>query len=611
MKRFIRPAGSLVSTALFTSVAIDGLSFVHQASANPNPEASKQTSEAEKPDTLANAAASNPVESVAPPEAMLTQQFAPVPTELAISPIAPSDEAGSKTDGEGQARPNQSAQTSQNKVAKLADLIAGVQRRITAEEAADLLGDTANPAVSESLLAEPTAAQNGDNPASSEDSLTAANGASKEEGSETMHESPPPRLVEQLTAISDQKQGAKKAEQQQGLIAEALNLAESGQIDQARRIVQNAKLIANVKTATLARIDELAEQPLEQPQPAVAEGSQAASTSDQRSPELAASLAVFPNSAPLQRLCPPFALNPNSIEPSKATAVNPLPTIEAQQPANSSKQIATPSEDMQPEFSAALPQHYPFPPNQTAQINGVDQGDLPLHSLSAIGKRLNTALTSSRLMHSHSVLTRFQIANLDKSTHKAEESQPKASPTKSEMAKLAAAETVAPQQTTDCMSVNVSYRNALPPSSQVNLAFPLTIPAAITSLFGWRIHPISGDRRFHAGTDFGAPMGTPVLAALSGRVMTADYMGGYGNTVILEHPDTSQRTLYGHLSTVMVQSGMWVEQGTVIGQVGSTGLSTGPHLHFEVRQLMDDGWAPINPIHSPGATVAHLGNGGN
>lgn len=128
-------------------------------------------------------------------------------------------------------------------------------------------------------------------------------------------------------------------------------------------------------------------------------------------------------------------------------------------------------------------------------------------------------------------------------------------------------------------------------------------------MFGWYVHPISGARRFHAGTDFGAPMGTSVLAALPGRVVAASYMGGYGNTVILEHPDTSKRILYGHLSTVMVRSGMWVEQGTVIREVGSTGLSTGPHLHFEVRQRTADGWVPINPIHPSGSTVAQLESG--
>lgn len=126
------------------------------------------------------------------------------------------------------------------------------------------------------------------------------------------------------------------------------------------------------------------------------------------------------------------------------------------------------------------------------------------------------------------------------------------------------------------------------------MMFPLSIPAPITSLFGWRIHPITGDRRFHAGTDLGAPMGTPVLAASRGQVESADWMGGYGLAVTINHP-SAQQTLYGHLSQIFVRPGQMVEPGTVIGQVGSTGNSTGPHLHFEVRHLTQNGWVATDP----------------
>lgn len=128
-----------------------------------------------------------------------------------------------------------------------------------------------------------------------------------------------------------------------------------------------------------------------------------------------------------------------------------------------------------------------------------------------------------------------------------------------------------------------------------SLMFPLTVPAPITSLFGWRIHPITGNRRFHSGTDFGASLGTPVLAANAGKVAIADFLGGYGLTVVLEHKKFTQQTLYGHLSEIFVQSGEWVEQGAVIGRVGSTGNSTGPHLHFETRQLTPEGWVATDP----------------
>ncbi len=144
-------------------------------------------------------------------------------------------------------------------------------------------------------------------------------------------------------------------------------------------------------------------------------------------------------------------------------------------------------------------------------------------------------------------------------------------------------------------SVLSYYSNGKSGNAATGFMFPLTIPAPITSLFGWRIHPITGDRRFHAGTDLGAPLGTPVLAAYPGSVAIADYLGGYGLTVVLDHNKYTQQTLYGHLSEIFVQPGEWVKQGTVIGRVGSTGNSTGPHLHFETRQLTSEGWVATDP----------------
>lgn len=134
-------------------------------------------------------------------------------------------------------------------------------------------------------------------------------------------------------------------------------------------------------------------------------------------------------------------------------------------------------------------------------------------------------------------------------------------------------------------------------SNPTNLAiiFPLAIPAQITSMFGWRIHPITSERGFHAGTDIGAPMGTPVLAAHAGKVAIADFLGGYGLAVVLRHNQDAQETRYGHLSEVTVKPGDWVEQGTVIGRVGDSGNTNGPHLHFEVREQTPQGWVAKNP----------------
>jgi murein DD-endopeptidase MepM/ murein hydrolase activator NlpD len=130
----------------------------------------------------------------------------------------------------------------------------------------------------------------------------------------------------------------------------------------------------------------------------------------------------------------------------------------------------------------------------------------------------------------------------------------------------------------------------IPDIGATGLLFPLMTAAPITSPFGWRVHPISGERRMHAGTDLGAPMGTPVVAAIAGRVVTAGSMGGYGLTIVIEQPDQMRQILYGHLSEIFVRSGALVQAGTVIGRVGSTGASTGPHLHFELRDRQQGQW---------------------
>ena len=112
------------------------------------------------------------------------------------------------------------------------------------------------------------------------------------------------------------------------------------------------------------------------------------------------------------------------------------------------------------------------------------------------------------------------------------------------------------------------------------LAAPVVAP--ITSDFGWRIHPIYGTRRLHAGTDFGVDEGTPVHAADCGVVVEAGWVSGYGYTVIIDHGN-GMSTLYAHNSEVAVSPGQTVSKGQVVSYSGNTGGSTGPHLHFEVR----------------------------
>lgn len=102
-----------------------------------------------------------------------------------------------------------------------------------------------------------------------------------------------------------------------------------------------------------------------------------------------------------------------------------------------------------------------------------------------------------------------------------------------------------------------------------------------SSAYGWRIHPIFGTRKFHAGEDIPAGYGAEILAAASGTVTTAGWVSGYGNYTVIDHGG-GVMTAYGHQSSQVVSVGQYVEQGQVIGYVGSTGNSTGPHLHFEV-----------------------------
>ncbi len=104
----------------------------------------------------------------------------------------------------------------------------------------------------------------------------------------------------------------------------------------------------------------------------------------------------------------------------------------------------------------------------------------------------------------------------------------------------------------------------------------------ISSPYGYRIHPIYKVKKFHAGIDINAPSGAKIVATNSGKVILSGWNGGYGNCIIIDHGD-GIATLYGHQSALLVSEGDIVKKGDTIGKVGSTGLSTGPHLHFEVR----------------------------
>lgn len=124
------------------------------------------------------------------------------------------------------------------------------------------------------------------------------------------------------------------------------------------------------------------------------------------------------------------------------------------------------------------------------------------------------------------------------------------------------------------------YSGLILPPGTGQLMYPTIGP--VTSNFGWRTHPILGTKRFHSGIDFGADYGSLVYASERGRVIYADWYGGYGNAVIIDHGN-GMTTLYAHCSELYVKDGDMVEKGQPISAVGSTGFSTGPHLHFELR----------------------------
>ena len=128
------------------------------------------------------------------------------------------------------------------------------------------------------------------------------------------------------------------------------------------------------------------------------------------------------------------------------------------------------------------------------------------------------------------------------------------------------------------------------------------VEGQITGSFGERIDPFNGEGAFHSGVDISSYVGSPVMAPADGLVTFADFLGGYGRAVIVDHGHGIS-TRYGHLSSFAVTAGQHIQRGDTIGYVGLSGRSTGPHLHYEVR--VND--VPVNPYKYLRLTVAHLG----
>jgi murein DD-endopeptidase MepM/ murein hydrolase activator NlpD len=149
-------------------------------------------------------------------------------------------------------------------------------------------------------------------------------------------------------------------------------------------------------------------------------------------------------------------------------------------------------------------------------------------------------------------------------------------------------------------------------NNERNIIWP--VYGTISSLYGYRVHPITKEYSFHKGIDLAAPIGTPVFCVEAGKVKFVGENGGYGLMVEIESSNGSY--VYGHLSQINVYEGQYVEKGEMIARVGNTGLSTGPHLHFEVKKA-DTNYDPLvflpssNRIYVLNNTENEYGLGGN
>ena len=144
-------------------------------------------------------------------------------------------------------------------------------------------------------------------------------------------------------------------------------------------------------------------------------------------------------------------------------------------------------------------------------------------------------------------------------------------------------------------------QNNITIDSETSYLWPLPGYYRLSSLFGYRIHPITGEAHSHTGIDIPAPGNTPILACKSGQVVTSAYHYSYGNYVVIDHGNGNS-TLYAHMSSRAVSEGDMVTQGQTIGYVGATGNTTGPHLHLEVRE---NGQRVDPESKFPGVSLTH------
>lgn len=165
-------------------------------------------------------------------------------------------------------------------------------------------------------------------------------------------------------------------------------------------------------------------------------------------------------------------------------------------------------------------------------------------------------------------------------------------PVRAAASRVAAPHATAPRAAAPVPPLVPALAEGAPTPSGVASRLALLWPSGgiVTSRFGWRIHPIFGSREFHTGMDIATRYGSPVVAALGGVVRFVGWKSGYGRLVVIEH-DGGIETSYSHLSAAVVSPGQGVAPGQIIGRIGSSGWSTGPHLFFEVRR----NGVPVDP----------------
>ncbi|MGJ3251332.1 MAG: peptidoglycan DD-metalloendopeptidase family protein [Elainellaceae cyanobacterium] len=499
-KCFLKPTGHVLTTAAFTSAAINGL-LIRPSQAEPSPEPPLTAP------TNASKLSVTPVRTVTPPEAVSNQQF--VGSDFQIS---------------------------QHQAVELSDNPLSSDINIPTSNSLPL-NLPSNPDSSPTQQSQPSDPLPSDSPNSQTNpqSIDIPVNTPTDQTRDTALELSRQRLEDKLAQIVEQDRNEREERLRQTLMETATRYIRSGQRQAAHTIAQNPALSPENREDLLAMLNGQEPVPSRVSQPAPSAIRASPSESGWETASRRNGAGAFS-----QRQLSPHMCRESS---------NPRDRL-----------FSNPGIGQQP-------------PTTLAQSNQFSVGST---FLEGIGQQAPSILVSSTSTHNH--IPASDLAELN--THSDCDEGP-----------LSISEIP-----NNFFSYQWMPRIGQGQSGALEMIFPLSIPARITSLFGWRIHPISGTRRFHFGIDFGAPTGTPVVAALPGQVETSGYQDGYGLTVVIENGDVGQRNLYAHLSEIAVQPGAWVEQGAVIGWVGSTGNSTGPHLHFEVHQLGTEGWVAVDPM---------------